>query len=221
VITGLIAEFIGTFALIFVGAGAICADALSGGKLGITGIALAHGLTIMAMAYALGHISGGHFNPAVTIAMLVNKRIKLQNALAYVVVQLAGASLAALLLKSVAPSLADAAPYLGACDLNGISAGVGVLVEAVLTFFLVMVIWGTAVDGRSPKAMAPLAIGFTITLDILMGGYFTGAALNPARAFGPALVTCHWANQCVYWIGPILGAIAAGLLGEKVFLKSK
>ena len=217
----LLAEFIGTFALILIGAGAICAEVLSGGKVGITGIALAHGLTIMAMAYSLGHISGGHFNPAVTIAMFVNKKIKLHQGVSYIVAQLVAAAVAGYLLRAVAPSLVNSAPFLGACDLNGVSVGLGVLIEAILTFFLVTVIWGVAVDGRGNKTVAGLAIGLTITLDILMGGYFTGAALNPARAFGPALATGHWANHLVYWVGPILGALGAGLLSEKVFLKSK
>ncbi len=214
-----LAEFIGTFALILVGAGSVCADVLSGGKLGITGIAFAHGLTIMVMIYAYGHISGAHFNPAVTVPMWLTRRIPLRQAVGYVVAQLAGASVAGLLLSRLVGSLVYVPPYLGTCALTNTTVLGGVVLEAILTFFLVSVIWGMAVDPRSPKPPVGLAIGFTVTLDILMGGYFTGAAMNPARAFGPALATGHWTHQAVYWIGPLLGGCAAGVLYDTVFLK--
>ena len=207
--------------MILVGAGSVCADVLSGGKLGITGIALAHGLTIMVMVYAYGHISGAHFNPAVTVPMWLTRRLALRKAVGYVVAQLAGASLAALCLRRLAGSLAQVPPYLGACDLTNTTVLAGIALEAILTFFLVSVIWGMAVDPRSPKPPAGLAIGFTITLDILMGGYFTGAAMNPARAFGPALATGHWTHHAVYWIGPLVGGCAAGFLYETVFLNKR
>jgi MIP family channel proteins len=213
------AEFIGTFALILLGAGSACANAISGGALGVTGIALAHGLTIMVMAYSLGHVSGGHFNPAVTVPMLITKRIEPGKAVLYIAAQLAGAAAAGLLLGKLHPELVGEAPFLGACDLFNTSFAGGVAIEAVLTFFLVTVIWGLAVDPRSPKPAVGLAIGLTITACILMGGPSTGASLNPARAFGPALAANHWANHLVYWIGPILGGSAAGLLYENVFLK--
>ena len=215
-----VAEFIGTFALILIGAGAVCVNGLTGGSVGLVGIALAHGLTIMTMVYALGHVSGGHFNPAVTTAMAVTRRIETKDAVAYIVAQLAGASTAAFLLSYWFPRASGAPIALGACALmSGISPTAGILLEGVLTFFLVTVIWGVAVDARGAKPAVGLAIGLTITLDILMGGPVTGAAMNPARAFGPALISGSWVNHVVYWIGPILGGILAALLYDGMFLK--
>ena len=213
-----LAEFIGTFALIFIGAGAVCADALTGGKLGITGVALAHGLTIMVMVYAFGHISGGHFNPAVTIPMWLTKRVTFLQAAGYLAAQLAGASMAGVLLANLFPQVIHVPPHLGACALSSMTVANGILIEAILTFFLVTVIWGAAVDPRSPKSAVGLAIGLTVTMDILMGGHATGAAMNPARAFGPALASGFWMGHSIYWIGPLLGGIVAGLLYENMFL---
>lgn len=218
------AEFIGTFALIFVGAGSICMDALTGGKVGLTGIALAHGLTIMSMAYAYGAVSGGHFNPAVTIAMLINRRIEAIKGVFYIASQLLGAALAGLFLNTILhnyPELSASSPFLGACDLSGVGFKGGTLLEAVTTFFLVSAIYGSAVDKRGSGSTAPIAIGLTITLSILATGPLTGAALNPARAFGPAVATGHWANHFVYWIGPVAGAAAASLLYENLFLETR
>ncbi|MBI3551368.1 MAG: aquaporin [Elusimicrobia bacterium] len=218
------AETIGTFALIFIGAGSVCMDVITGGKVGITGIAFAHGLTIMAMAYTYGAVSGGHFNPAVTAAMLVGKRIDGITGLFYVISQLLGAALAGLALRAILhnhPQLATGAPFLGACDLNGVGFRAGTFVEAIATFFLVSTIYATAVDKRGAAATAPIAIGMTITMCIFATGPLTGAALNPARAFGPAVATGHWANAFVYWIGPIAGGVAAALLQENLFLEKK
>ena len=217
---GVLAEFIGTFALIFIGAGSVCADTLSGGKLGITGIAFAHGLTIMAMVYAFGHISGGHFNPAVTLPMMLTKRLSLRTGISTIGAQLVGSTLAACCLGWLFARLVTSPPYLGACVLaQEVSVLGGTFIEAILTFFLVSVVWAMAVDPRSPKAPAGLAIGLTVTLDILMGGYATGAAMNPARALGPALASGQFANHLVYWIGPLIGGVLAGFLYEYVFLK--
>ena len=218
----LAAEFLGTFTLIFIGAGAICADALSGGKIGIVGIALAHGLAIMTGVYAYGHISGAHFNPAVTASMWVTRKIDSMKAIGYWVAQLLGASAAGFLLAQLHRELIGVAPYLGTPDINPavITVAGAIVVEAVLTFFLVSVIWGMAVDSRvAQRGAIGLAIGLTITLDILMGGYLTGAAMNPARAFGTAIASGHWANHIVYWVGPLLGGMAAGLLYNNVLLK--
>jgi len=215
---------IGTFALIFAGAGSICMDALTGGKVGLVGIALAHGLAIMVMAYTYGAASGGHFNPAVTAAMFLNRRIRAVQGVFYVACQLLGAALAALLLEAVLhnhPELARSAPYLGSCDLSGIGFKAGTLLEAVATFFLVSAIYATAIDPRGFAGTAPIAIGLTITLDILAIGPLTGAAMNPARAFGPSLLSGHWANWYVYWIGPLAGGGAASLLHEKLFLEAR
>lgn len=215
-----LAEAIGTFALILVGAGAVCMDVATGGKLGVTGIAIAHGLVIFTMASALGSISGGHFNPAVSFAMLLTRRQSPGQSALYVVSQLAGATVAGLLLGRLLHNyeFMSNPPFLGSCDLTNIGFKGGVAIEAVLTFFLVLVIFGTAVDPKGQSATTPLAIGLTITLGILFGGPLTGAALNPARAFGPALASGHWSNHAVYWLGPLLGGGAAGLLYEFFFL---
>jgi len=214
----LIAEFIGTFALIFIGAGAICLDVTKGG-VGLVGIALAHGLAIAVMVSAVGHISGGHLNPAVTIGAWVAKKISTPNAVGYILAQLAGATVAACKLKYLYPALAAAPTALGTPMLaSTLTFGQGICVEAILTFFLVFVVFGTGIDPRGSK-IGGLAIGLAVTMDILMGGPLTGAAMNPARAFGPALVSGYWMNQSLYWIGPIAGGLLAGLIYKWAFLK--
>ncbi len=205
----LIAEFIGTFALIFIGVGAIAADHTTGGKLGLAGIALAHGLTIAVMASAVGAISGGHFNPAVTIALLTAKKIDATNAIGYVIVQCAGALAAAYVIGIALPADVLTAVGFGTPSLAvTTSVTAALIVEAILTFFLVFVIYGTAVDARAPK-VGGLFIGLTVALDIMMGGPVTGAAMNPARHFGPAIVGGNLANLWIYWVGPIVGGVLA------------
>jgi glycerol uptake facilitator-like aquaporin len=156
--------------------------------------------------------------------MILNCRIDGIKGLFYIASQLLGAALAGLFLKAILhahPEICSSAPFLGACDLSGVGFKGGTLIEAVTTFFLVSSIYGTAVDARGFGATAPIAIGLTITLSILATGPLTGAALNPARAFGPAVATGHWANWFVYWIGPAAGACAASLLHENLFLEIK
>jgi MIP family channel proteins len=222
----LVAEFVGTFALIFFGAGSICADHFlrTSGQagIGLLGIALAHGLAIGIMVTSLGHISGGHFNPAVTIGFWVTRKLSSFDALAYWAAQLAGAVAAAYLLRLI-PVDVWAAVQLGTPDLaSGISRTNGMIFEAVMTFFLVFVVFATAVDERGAfNKIAGFAIGLTITMGALFGGPFTGAALNPARAFGPALAANHWTNQGVYWIGPLAGGVIAGWLYDTLFLAKK
>jgi aquaporin TIP len=209
------AELVGAFGLTFVGAGSIMTGS------GLVGVAFAHGLVIAVMASAVGHISGGHFNPAVTFGFLVTRRIAPVLAVAYWASQLVGAVVAALLLKWIYPgSIADQAK-LGAPLLNSqISPGAGFVVEVVLTFFLVWVIFATAADPRGTfKSVAGLAIGFTITLDVLMGGPLTGAAMNPSRAFGPELVQWEWADAWIWYIGPLLGGGLAALAYEVLYLR--
>lgn len=217
----LVAEFIGTFTLIFIGVGAICVNHLTGGSSGLVGVALAHGLAIAVMVCAAGHISGGQYNPAVTAALWVTKKMNTAESLLYWVAQLAGASAAAYLLTLVIPEDTWRAVHLGtpalARDFSNLS---GMIVEAVLTFFLVFVIFGTTADKRGLFGnIAGLAIGLTVTMDILLGGPLTGAAMNPARAFGPALVGKFWASQGVYWVGPLAGGVVAGALYEKLYLR--
>jgi aquaporin Z len=215
-----VAEFIGTFALIFIGAGSIIASPTAPGVMGtLVGIALAHGLTIAVMASATGHISGGHLNPAVTIGMLATGRIDATKAAGYVVSQVLGAIVAALLLVVCMPAEAVTAAKLGTPLLTpNVGIGAGIILEAITTFFLMFVIFGTAVDKRGPS-MGALFIGFTVALDILAIGPLTGAAMNPARSIGPALIGGHMDNFWVYWVGPIIGAVGAALVYHNVLLK--
>ncbi len=204
-----IAEFIGTFALIFIGVGAIAADHLSGGKLGLTGIALAHGLAIAVMVSATGAISGGHLNPAVTIALWSANKINTMHSIAYVSAQCLGAIAAAFLIKMAIPAETLDAISMGTPAISaGISTQMALVTEIVLTFFLVFVVYGTAVDHRAPK-MGGLFIGLTVALDIMMGGPITGAAMNPARHLGPALLGGGLQNIWIYWVGPIVGGVLA------------
>jgi len=219
----LTAEFIGTFALVFFGAGSICADQFlhGAGSLGLLGIAVAHGLAIAIMVSALGHVSGGHFNPAITIGFWVTKRVSTLDVVLYWTAQLAGAIVAALLLKALVPEETWCAVALGTPalvrDFSRLSA---MILEAITTFFLVLVVFATAVDEKGTfRSIAGFGIGLTITLGIMVAGPFTGAALNPARAFGPALASSHWASQGVYWVGPLAGGFLAALLYDSLFLK--
>jgi aquaporin TIP len=210
------AEFVGTFALIFVGMAAIAVSGASG----LVGVALAHGLVIAVMASAVGHISGGHFNPAVTLGFLVTRRIVPSLAAVYWAAQLTGATLGALTLRGLFPSEANldsGVPVVN--DVMGAGAAVGL--EAILTFFLVWVIFATATDpGGTFKSIAGLAIGLTITLDILAAGPLTGAAMNPARSLGPELVQNVWDDWWVYLVGPPLGAVAAALAYDWLYLRA-
>jgi MIP family channel proteins len=222
----MLAEFVGTFALIFMGAGSICMDQFikaSGNPsgVGLLGIAVAHGLAIGIMVTAIGHISGGHLNPAVTSGFWVTRRIGTFDAILYWTSQLAGAAAAAYLLKLLVPEDTWRAVGLGTPDLaHDLTRTAGMGIEAILTFFLVFVVFATAVDERGAfNKVGGFAIGLTITMGVLMGGPLTGAALNPSRAFGPALAAHHWTNQGVYWAGPLIGGVVAGWLYDSVFLK--
>ena len=213
-----IAELVGTFAFFFIGAGAIVTNQLTNGQVGLLGIALAHGLALAVMISVFGATSGGHFNPAVTVGFLVTRRIAPLLGLLYIVAQLVGGTLAGLLLRVVFPVATWQAAKLGTPMLApNISFGTGVVIEAVLTFFLLLAVFGTAVDPRAPK-IAGFGIGLTVLFDILFGGPLTGASMNPARTFGPALAGGFWENDLVYWIGPLIGAIVAALLYEYVIL---
>ena len=193
-------EAIGTFTLIFLGAGAIVS-----GKADLQGVALAHGLAIFVMVSALAGISGAHFNPAVSAAMFVTKRICGQDFLYFVLAQLAGATLASLALNYI---YGNSNGYGLPAIATGTSVGAGVLAEILGTALLLLVIFGVAVDKRSVAASHPgLPIGLTITAVILSVGPITGAALNPARWFGPALVSGDWSNAWVYILAPTVGAV--------------
>jgi MIP family channel proteins len=219
----LFAEFLGTFALVFFGVGAICADRFlqTSGGIGLLGIALASGLAMAIMVSSLSHISGGHFNPAITIGFWVTKRIGTLDAFLYWAAQLLGGIAAAFLLRPIIPEETWHAVALGTPSLlRDFPALSAMILEAVASFFLVLVFFATAVDDRGTfRAIAGFGIGLIMTLGILVIGPFTGAAMNPARAFGPALAAHHWTNQGVYWIGPLAGGFLAGLLYNSLYLK--
>jgi aquaporin TIP len=212
------AEFVGTFALIFVGAGAVLVAAPSAGA-GNLDVALAHGLVIGVMASAVGHISGGHFNPAVTLGFLVTGRLSPVLAGSYWIAQFGGAVVGAALLKWIFPS--DQQATLGSPAVGpGIEPEAALIIEAILTFFLVWVIFATAADPRGTfKSIAGLAIGFTITLDVLLAGPLTGAAMNPARAFGPELFSGTWDDFWIWYIGPFAGGVLGALAYEWLYLR--
>jgi len=206
-----LSEFIGTFALVFIGAGAAAAQA------SLVAVALAHGLVLMCMIYAVGHISGAHINPAVTIGMWATKRMESAKAIGYLVFQLLGGILAGYLIFYIHGGGSAGATVLA----DGMTFGKGVLLEAILTFFLVFVIFGVAVDKRAPKSIYGLAIGMALAFSIFMGGPLTGASLNPARSLGPALASGIWGNHLVYWIGPIVGGLVGALAYDRYLLKGK
>ncbi|MDP2654161.1 MAG: MIP family channel protein [Candidatus Omnitrophota bacterium] len=215
-VRALVAECIGTFTLIFIGVGAIVADHITGGQSGLTGIALAHGLAIAVMVSATAAVSGGHLNPAVTIGLFFAKKIDALNTIGYVISQCLGAIAAAFLIKLCVPTAALNAVNMGTPALGeGISVGMGLLTEIILTFFLIFVVYGTAVDKRAPK-VGGLFIGLTVGLGVLMGGPISGAAMNPARHLGPALLGGGLDNIWLYWLGPVIGGILAAVTYRKV-----
>lgn len=204
----LTAELIGTFALVFIGAGA---GALGVG--GLVGVAFAHGLVVLGLVYAYGHLSGTHINPVVTLGVLVAGKIEPGHAVAYVVAQLVGGILGAL---ALAAALGGMESGLGVTVLaEGVTPVRGFLIEAILTFFLVNAVLNAGVSGKASQ-IAGIAIGLTLTSCILMGGPLTGAGLNPARTLGPGVISGNLADVWVYLAGPALGALAAAILYRDV-----
>jgi len=226
-VSAAIAEFIGPFTLVVAGVGAIISTQNLGDGGNLVAVALAHGLAIGLMVAALGHISGGHFNPAVTISMLATGEIKLTRAITYIIAQVLGGVAGAGVLTLVFPALGpmgrnNPGVNLGLPGLGpDVSVSGGLIMEVVMTFFLVLVIFGTVVDPRGPKAIAPLAIGLIITMDILTGGRITGAAMNPARALGPAIVQQDFTNWWIYWVGPIVGGVIAAYAYKSIWLGNR
>jgi MIP family channel proteins len=212
------AEFIGTFALVFVGGGAIITSPLLAVQAAVVNIAFAHGLILALMVTATMRVSG-HLNPAVTMGFLVTRRIEPMMAVVYWIAQFTGAIVAAYLLKALYPPAIVAVTRLGgqsiSADINMLQA---ISLEAIATFFLVFVVFGTAVDPRAPK-VGGFAIGLTVTAGILAIGPLTGGSMNPARSFGPAVVTHIFEGQTAYWIGPLLGGSVAALLYDRLFLR--
>jgi MIP family channel proteins len=209
----IVAEMVGTFLFFFVGIGATIA---ASGEAGLLQVALAHGLVLVVLVSALAPVSGAHFNPAVTFGLWLASRIESRRAVAYVVAQLLGAVVAALAAGYAFGSLdlvTAGTPALA----NGVDLARGIFVEALLTMILLAAVFGTMVDPRAPR-LGGVAIGLAIAADILMGGQLTGAAMNPARWFGPAVVSGHYDNAVVWIIGPLLGAALAAPIWRFLFL---
>jgi aquaporin NIP len=203
-----VAEGVATFALVFAGCGAIVVHSQRGGSLGETGIAAAFGLAIMVMIYATGHLSGAHINPAVTVAFASTRHFPVRDAAAYVPSQLAGAVAGALTLRLAW----EGTPADLGATVPSVGVGAALVYEFVMTAFLMFVIMAVATDTRAVGAAAAIAIGGTVALDALFGGGVTGASMNPARSFGPALVASEWTDFWIYLLAPATGAIAGAWL---------
>ncbi len=215
----LVAELVGTFFLVFAGVGAIVSNVYRDGSVGLLGIAVAHGLALAIGVTATMNVSGGHLNPAVTLGLLSIGRVDVKNAGQYVLAQLVGAILAALAIKGLYPQMAVVVAKLGTPTLaTDVTMVQGIVIEAILTFLLAWAVMGTAVDANAPK-VGGFGIGLVLVFDILAGGQLTGAAMNPARALGPALVSGTWIAHAVYWIGPVLGAVVAMQVYERVIVQ--
>lgn len=211
-------EFIGTFALVFVGSAAIMAAAQSNSPNGLLQVALAHGLVLAIFVTALMRISG-HFNPAVTLGFLVTRRIDPMMAGVYIVAQLLGAAAAAYILKGSFPDAIVVATRDGGQAISlDVTATQAWILEAIATFFLTFVIFGTAVDPKAPR-VGGFAIGLVVAVDILAIGPLTGASMNPARSFGPALASGIFEGQFIYWTAPAVGSVIAALLYDTLFIR--
>lgn len=213
-----LAEFIGTFTLVLIGAGAgALADP---GSAGLTAVALAHGLALMVIVYSWGSISGAHVNPAVTLGIVVSGKMPWPKAIAYWIAQFAGAVAAAYLLRWLLGPQSGLGATIGSLTPHGDVAGDAakvVVLEGVLTFFLVISVFASGVFSLNGN-LAGVAIGLVLTMDILAGGPLTGASMNPARTFGPALATGDLSYFWMYLVGPALGGAVAGLVYDRFFM---
>lgn len=216
----LVAEFIGTFFLCFPGIAAIVAEAYRPGSVGgALGIAAAHGLGLAIGVTTTMGVSGGHLNPAITLGLWSVGRIDIRRAGLYLVAQLLAGIVAALAVKGLFPQMAGVVTQLGTPRLaTDITGPAGTAIEAVATFLLAFAVMGSCVDARAHR-LGGFAVGITLFVAILAIGTMTGAALNPARAFGPALISGTWTAQIVYWIGPIVGSIVAMQVYERVLIE--
>ena len=218
-IVGGAAELLATFFFVILGAGTVVVTGnITGGELDIPRllvISITHGIAIMLLVTATANISGGHINPAVTISMIVTKNISITKGIFYITCQLTGATLGALIISWLLPDAGNLGSHgLGA----GITSAQGLGIEIILTFALVFVIFAAAVDPKGIGQLAPIAIGLTVMADHLLGVPLTGASMNPARSFGPALVSMSWDHHWIYWVGPIVGAILAAVGYKLLFL---
>ncbi|MCY3975776.1 MAG: MIP family channel protein [Thaumarchaeota archaeon] len=222
-----LAESISTFALVFFGPLSIILTAVVFGKgLSIETIfviSLAHGAAIGLMVYSFGHISGAHINPAVTIPMIITKKIKISDGIGYIIFQIIGAIIASFSLKLLLPELGSKVNYGvqgGPSDLINNDAITGLSLEIIFTFFLVMVIFMTAVHKKAYTGFHGISIGGMIFLLHLIGIPLTGASMNPARTLGPALASGFWEFHWIYWVGPIVGGIIAGVIMNWIFVNN-
>jgi MIP family channel proteins len=224
----LVAEFLGTFALIFLLGGVVCADQYvrssvptASPAISLFAIAVAYGLGVATLISSLGHISGGHFNPAVTVAFWATRRFGTAVSLSYWVAQILGGIMASYLLRATLPDSAWAPVALGAPALaSDVTRVPGMVLEATLTFVVVFVFFAAVVDTESlARNTGGMVVGFAVMVAVLLGGPFTGAAMNPVRAFAPGIAARHWTNQGIYWIGPLFGGLIAGWLYDSAFLR--
>ncbi len=218
-------EMLGTFALVFVGSGCVCADyylVKNGSQgFGLMGIAVAFGFVVVAIVYSLGYISGAHINPAVTISMIATRRIEAGTGLMYIIAQIAGATFAGYLLRLLFPE-ALSSVFLGTCVLgSNVTVIQAIIMEAVISFLLVFVVYATVVDKRATPALSGLAIGFVVLFGVMVGGAISGGSMNPARVFGPAMASGHFGNHYVWWIGPVVGGVLAGFCYDILFSEKK
>lgn len=220
-----VAELVGTFVLVFLGTGSVVSTVVffkGVESAGLLLIGLAFGFAVLMMIYAFGHISGTHINPAVTIALWATGRFRSRDAAAYIVAQLIGALGASLVIVAIVGQRAVDAGLGSTLQGTGVNYGQAILSEAVTTFFLVLTIWGSAVDERAPKGFAGIAIGIVVAADIMVTGPITGASMNPARTFGPYLGETifgganHWSQFPIYLIGPIVGGLVAAFLYDYI-----
>jgi MIP family channel proteins len=203
-----LAEFIGTFTLVFAGTGAVVVNQVSQGSLTHLGISFVFGAVVSALIYALGHVSGAHFNPAVTLALWQGGFFRRSRVLPYILAQVMGAIVASLVLFLAFGNVANLGATLPLNN-NWLQS---LILEIILTFILMLVIFGSALDRRAPQGFAGLAIGLTVALEAACMGPITGASMNPARSLGPALVTGLWQHHWLYWVAPIVGAQLATIV---------
>ena len=215
----MIAEAIGTFFLVFCGVGAVVSELYRSGTVGFVGIALAHGVALAIGISATMSVSGGHLNPAVTLGLMSVGRTEVKKGLLYILAQLIGAIIAILAIKGLYPEQASQIAMLGAPRLaNDVSPMQGIVIEAIMTFLLAFTVMGTCVDSRAPR-LGGWAIGLIVFVDILAGGQMTGAAMNPARAFAPMVVSLDFTGAAIYWIGPVIGSVVAMQVYERFLLE--
>jgi len=217
----LLAEFIGTFTIVFIGVGAIASDEMTNGAVGLTGIALAFGFVVATMATSTSAMSGGHLNPAVSFGMLLTGNISAKYFISYVVAQCLGAIAASsLLMNALSPLTLNSVNYGITALGESATAGMAAIMEIVLTFFLMFVIFGTAVDKRAPK-LGGLYIGLAVAMAVIVGGPISGAALNPARWLGPAVISGDFDNAWVYVVGPLAGGVLGAFVYSSFLLETQ